>query len=106
VFNLPVGNNRRVPDLSAPCNRTSKVSHRAWFSPEEYRTLYTAMRKNAKRAEGKARFKSAADLHDKVLFMANTGTRPDEAKWLEYRDIEIVEDNATGETIFKIQVRG
>ena len=48
----------------------------------------------------------AEQLHDKVLFMANTGIRPDEANWLEYRDIEIVEDDATGETILEIEVRG
>lgn len=95
-----------LPDLSAPYNRASKVSHRPWFSPAEYRQLYTATRKNAKKAEGKAWYKSAADLHDKVLFMANTGIRPDEANWLEYRDVEIVEDDATGETILEIEVRG
>lgn len=50
--------------------------------------------------------KSAEQLHDKILFMANTGIRPDEANWLEYRDIEIVEDEATGETILEIEVRG
>lgn len=38
--------------------------------------------------------------------MANTGLRPDEAKRLEYRDIEIVDDEATGETILEIEVRG
>ena len=95
-----------LPDLSAPYSTASKVSHRAWFSKEEYKRLYTATRQNVKRAEGKAWYKSAADLHDKILFMANTGIRPDEAKWLEYRDIEIVKDEATGETILEIEVRG
>jgi len=38
--------------------------------------------------------------------MANTGLRPDEAKRLEYRDVTIVEDRATGETILEIDVRG
>ena len=38
--------------------------------------------------------------------MADPGIRPDEANWLEYRDVEIVEDDATGETILEIQVRG
>ena len=95
-----------LPDLSAPYNRASKVSHRAWFSREEYERLYKATRENARRAKGKAWYKSAADLHDKVLFLANTGIRPDEANWLEYRDVEIVEDDATGETILEIEVRG
>ncbi len=48
----------------------------------------------------------AEQLHDKVLFTANTGIRLEEANWLEYRDVEIVEDDATGETILEIEVRG
>jgi integrase len=38
--------------------------------------------------------------------MANTGLRPDEANGLEYRDVTIVEDEATGETILEISVKG
>jgi integrase len=45
-------------------------------------------------------------LHDYVLFMANTGLRPDEANRLEYRDVKIVVDEATKETILEIEVRG
>jgi len=45
-------------------------------------------------------------LHDFVLFMVNTGLRPDEAARLQFRDAEIVRDEATGETILEISVRG
>lgn len=38
--------------------------------------------------------------------MANTGIRPDEANLLEYRDVTIVEDEASGQTILEIEVRG
>ena len=38
--------------------------------------------------------------------MANTGLRPDEAKNLQHRDVTIVEDEATGERILEIEVRG
>ena len=38
--------------------------------------------------------------------MANTGLRPDEALRLEYRDVAIVKDDATKETILEIEVRG
>jgi integrase len=71
--------------------KTDKVAHRAWFSPDEYRQLYTATRA---RANDKAnhRRKAAAHLHDYVLFMANTGLRPDEAARLQYRDVAIVDD--------------
>ena len=95
-----------LPDLSSPYNTASKVSHRAWFSHDEYRQLYKATRKNKENARGTRQEWNAAQLHDKILFMANTGIRPDEANWLEYRDVEIVEDDATGETILEIQVRG
>jgi integrase len=52
------------------------------------------------------RRKASAQLHDYVLFMANTGLRPDEAARLEYRDVEIVNDQPTGERILEIKVRG
>lgn len=95
-----------LPDFSAPYKSSGKVVHRAWFSQDEYRQLYQATRKNAKTQKSARHQKSAEQLHDKILFMANTGIRPDEANWLEYRDIEIVEDEATGETILEIEVRG
>lgn len=95
-----------LPDFSTPYRASAKISHRAWFSPYEYKQLYTATRENAKMSKGTPWHWAAEQLHDKVLFLANTGIRPDEANWLEYRDIEIVEDDATGETILEIEVRG
>lgn len=94
-----------IPDVSKPYKLSGKVSHRPWFSPAEYTQLYKATRKNAK--EAYPQFKWAAEqLHDYVLFMGNTGLRPDEVKNLQHRDIEIVEDAATGERILVIEVRG
>jgi integrase len=95
-----------LPDLSEPYRASLKVSHRAWFSPDEYKTLYTATRENAKKAANKPWRHSAEQLHDLILFMANTGLRPDEVNRLEYRDVSIVDDEATGETILEIEVRG
>jgi integrase len=95
-----------LPDLSTPYKSSSKISHRAWFSPEEYRQLYTATRKRA-RSPTKKRWKWGSEqLHDYVLFMANTGLRPDEVKRLEYCDVTIVDDEDTNETILEIVVRG
>jgi integrase len=95
-----------LPDLSPPYKASGKISHRAWFSPEEYKQLYEATRERAKKPK-KARWKSACEnLHDYVLFMANTGLRPDEAARLEFRDVAIVTDEATGERILEIEVRG
>lgn len=95
-----------IPDLSDPYRRQSKVEHRPWFSPKEYKQFYEATRANAANPK-RERFKHYAEqLHDYVLIMTNTGLRPDEAKNLEYRDIEIVDDEYTEETILEIEVRG
>jgi len=95
-----------LPDMSMPYRHAEKVSHRAWFSPDEYRVLYKATRDRVDKHNG-GRFQwHAEQLHDYVLFMANTGLRPDEANRLEYRDVEIVEDEETNEIILLIQVRG
>ncbi|MBI1246880.1 tyrosine-type recombinase/integrase [bacterium] len=95
-----------VPDLSEPFKASRKISHRAWFSPDEYKQLYTATRKRAKTPTRSRYAWESAQLHDYVLFMANTGLRPDEAARLQYRDVAIVLDDATGETILEIEVRG
>jgi integrase len=95
-----------VPDLSAPYKASGKVSHRAWFSPEEYKRLYTATRARAENPpHGRWRWE-CEQLHDYVLFMVNTGLRPDESARLEFRDVEIVNDESTNETILEISVRG
>jgi len=95
-----------LPDLSTPYKSGNKIAHRAWFSAEEYKKLYTATRKRADLHKDSRYQWHAAQLHDYVLFMANTGLRPDEAKRLQYRDVEIVIDEETNETILLIQVRG
>jgi integrase len=95
-----------VPDFSPPYKTSGKVTHRAWFSPKEYRQLYQATRertKNPKNARWQWQYEQ---MHDYVLFMANTGLRPDEASRLEYRDVQITKDRATGQTILEIEVRG
>ena len=95
-----------LPDLSEPYRSSAKISHRAWFSPEEYKKLYEATRKRAHEPK-MARYKwQSEQLHDYVLFAANTGLRPDEAWRLQFRDVTIVEDDPSGQTILEIEVRG
>lgn len=97
---------QQVPDLSDPYRRHTKVSHRPWFTPKEYKQLYTATRKNAANPKN-PRFKWYAEqLHDFILFMTNTGLRPDEVKQLEFRDVDIVTDEWSGDKILEIEVRG
>lgn len=102
---------QHVPDFSAPYKSAGKIVHRAWFSPTEYRQLYQATRAGtaspiSKSEKAQHDWKAACDFHDYVLFMGNTGLRPDEAARLEYRDVQIEKDHATGETILVIEVRG
>ncbi|HEY2034426.1 MAG TPA: hypothetical protein VGH02_12135 [Rhizomicrobium sp.] len=100
------GKLQHLPDLSAPYKSSGKISHRAWFSPDEYKTFYEATRKRAENPPNPRWKKQCEQFHDFVLIMVNTGLRPDEASRLEYRDVEIVKDASTGDTILEISVRG
>lgn len=95
-----------LPDMSAPYKSSGKVAHRAWFSPEEYKRLYEATRERAKNPKNERWRGECEQFHDYVLFMANTGLRPDEASRLQYRDVTVVVDEPTGERILEIEVRG
>jgi integrase len=95
-----------LPDFSAPYKASSKVTHRGWFSPEEYKKLYTYTRERAKAAKGLPWEYPLEQMHDYILFMANTGLRPDEANRLQYRDVTIEKDAESDERILLIEVRG
>lgn len=95
-----------VPNLDTPYLTQTKRGRRAWFSPAEYDQLYNATRRRiteGKRPGWKSHYE---EMHDFVLFMANTGLRPDEASRLEIRDVVVVDDYATRQTILEIDVRG
>jgi integrase len=95
-----------LPDMSNPYRGSSKISHRAWFSPQEYKLLYQAARDRAKNPK-KERWRTACeDLLDYILFQVNTGLRPDETRRLQVRDIEVVADGPDDERILHIAVRG
>lgn len=95
-----------LPDLTAPYKTQGKIVHRPWFSPAEYKQLYTATREYAHKPFHTHYKWNAEQVHDFVLFMANTGLRPDEAKNLQHRDVAVVQDISTGEQILEIEVRG
>ena len=95
-----------LPDLSPPYKTSGKVVHRPWFSPAEYKQLYKATGAYAKEPFHDHYRWNAEQVHDYVLFLANTGLRPDEAGNLEHRDVAIVVDEDTGHRILEIEVRG
>ena len=95
-----------LPNISAPYKASGKISHRAWFSPEEYKRLYKATGERAKHPKRKRWRSACEDLHDYVLFMVNSGLRPDEAKRIEVRDVEIAVDGPDNQRILHIAVRG
>jgi hypothetical protein len=61
-----------IPDMSAPYRHAEKISHRAWFSADEYKQLYKATRDRVDMHRGKRYQWHAEQLHDYVLLMANT----------------------------------
>lgn len=79
-----------VPNLSAPYKTSGKIVHRAWFSPEEYKQLYAATRRRIEQPKRRKFTRDYEELHDFVLFMVNTGLRPDEARRIEFRDVKVV----------------
>jgi integrase len=95
-----------LPDLSAPFRASGKVSHRGWFSLDEYNKLWRATQKRVRNPPKPRWRRSCEQLHDYVLFMANTGLRPDEAARLQFRDVAIINDQSTSERILEIEVRG
>lgn len=95
-----------IPDMSVAYKSSGKIFHRAWFSPAEYKLLYEATRERAKHPKKERWRPECEQMHDFVLFMGNTGLRPDEALSVEDRDVTIVKDEATGERIMEIAVRG
>ena len=66
---------RTFPTSRRPTRPRERSATRHALSPEEYKQLYEATRARTTRNRGR---KASAHLHDYVLFMANTGLRPDE----------------------------
>ena len=96
----------QLPDMSSPYKSSKKVEHRAWFSLDEYRKLYKATQRRRNNPPRERWRWAYEQMHDFVLIMTNTGLRPDEALRLQFRDVEIIQDADSGETILLIHLRG
>jgi integrase len=94
-----------LPDLSEPFPTWEKPSHRAWFSNEEYAQLCQATWAYVQKPPSGVRLALCQQLHDYVVFMANTGLRPDEASNLEFRDV-VIDEEEYDEPILVLSVRG
>jgi integrase len=95
-----------LPDLTQPYRNNAKISHRAWFSHDEYKLLYQATRERTNNPPHATHKNDYEDLHDYVLFMVNTGLRPDESHRVHVRDVNVVYDAGSKETILEIDIRG
>jgi integrase len=95
-----------LPDFASQYQKNMKVIPRPWFAPDEYKALYKATGDNVRNTKREQDRYDAEQLHDYILFMANTGLRPDEAKNLEHRDVKMIKDDATAELILLIEVHG
>jgi integrase len=97
---------KHLPDLSPPYKTQGKIVHRPWFTLEEYKKLYKASGDYARRP-GHERYRwDTEQVHDYILFLGNTGLRPDEALNLQFRDVKMVKDEDSGQLILEIEVRG
>jgi hypothetical protein len=76
------------------------------FSPEEYKQLHTATGERARNPLNERWPSACEDLHDLVLFVANSGLCPDEAPRIQAREVEIVADGPKLDKILYIVVRG
>lgn len=107
---------QRQPYIKAPKDAATKnldTARRPTFDVSEYRQLYRLMRqwvkgeaigeqprRNGKFGKGRVVIKKPHSLHiwhrnlirNYVLFMANTGLRPNEARQLRWRDIRTTDD--------------
>jgi integrase len=94
-----------LPNFSDPFPVYRKPAHRAWFSPQEYAQLCRATWAYVQNPPSDVPKHLCQQLHDYVVFVANTGLRPDEAARLEFRDVKI-DDEELDEPILVLDVRG
>ena len=65
---------------------------RTWFDADQYEQLYTKTRANIREKKGTRWHDDAQELHDFVLFVANTGLRIGEARNVRFCDVRYSED--------------
>ena len=61
-----------MPLMSDPYRASGKISHRAWFSPAEYKTLYEATRERAKNPDHSGARKFRTTIHPSRSYEASS----------------------------------
>jgi len=82
-----------VPDLSAPYKSRARLATGPGSRPRTTSAFTRDPGAGPQSPEGAVAYE-CEQFHDWVLFMANTGLRPDEASNLQYRDVSIILDEA------------
>jgi integrase len=87
-----------TPEFVTERKTAADATPRTWFEPDQYELLYNKTRANIWEKKGTRWHDHAKELHDFVLFVANTGLRIGEARNVRFCDVKYGEDiNALGE---------
>ena len=95
-----------LPDMSAPYRASAKISHEHGFRRRSTSSFTKQLASGRSTRSSRVFAGKRNSFMTDVLFSANTGLRPDEAMRLQFRDVKIVEDEGSGQTILEIEVRG
>lgn len=80
----------QVPTFKKEYSNKGQSKPRTWFDPKGYRLLVRATRSNIARLKKTRHAEAAKELHDFVLFVANTGFRIGEAHNVRFCDVETI----------------
>lgn len=80
------------PEFVTERKTYADATPRTWFEPDQYELLYTTTRANIRKKKDTRWHDHAKELHDFVLFVANTGLRIGEARNVRFCDVRYEED--------------
>ena len=81
-----------TPEFVTERKTAADATPRTWFEPTQYEQLYIKTRANIREKKGTRWHEHAKELHDFVLFVANTGLRIGEARNVRFCDVKYAED--------------
>jgi integrase len=100
----------QLPVFKDDYSSKKQTKPRTWFEVKEYAQLYKATRDNIKVLKDTRWAEAAEELHDYVIFVANTGLRVGEAMNLRFCDVEVIqtldETNKKREVLLLKNIKG